>query len=181
MEENLGKNKAEAARERALSINPSCRVDVFPLFVHQETLETVFSEPVDFVIDAIDSMNPKLTLLTWLWKRSVPVVSSMGAARKRDSSCIKVADLMDTEVCPLARQVRKGLKNRGVGRGIAAVYSTEPAVPAVFTEEELIAYSEEEYSRGRPRHPLGSFPAVTAVFGLTAAQTVVNKIVSFAL
>jgi tRNA A37 threonylcarbamoyladenosine dehydratase len=171
VEPNLGRKKAEAARDRVFQINPRAVVSVFDSFVHRETLPALFAERPDLVIDAIDAVNPKTALLEYCWRSGIPVVSSMGAGQKSDPLALRRGDLMDSSTCPLAKTIRKYLRNRGVGRGITAVWSDEVPRPLTVTEEETAAYQAGEYSRGRPRRPIGSLPTITGIFGLTVAQT----------
>ncbi len=119
----------------------------------------------DIVIDAIDSLNPKVTLLTYCVQEQLPVLSSMGAAGRRDPTRVRVADLADTRRCPLARQVRKRLRRRGVDGGITCVFSTEP--PAPPREPDL---GDRTYDRGRVRNRLPSQMSLPGIFGYTLAS-----------
>jgi tRNA A37 threonylcarbamoyladenosine dehydratase len=167
-ESTLGRKKVEVARQRILDINPEVIVEALDLFAHHDTLEALFEGSPDMIIDAIDSLSPKLALLEGAWKRKIPVISSMGAALRRDPSLIQVADLMDTRGCPLAKQVRTKLRRRGVGRGILTVFSSEP-VDFDYKEpenEQSVEYNEQILDRGRKRMVLGSLPTITGIFGL---------------
>ena len=167
-ESTLGRKKVEVARQRILDINPEVLVEALDLFAHHDTLEALFEGSPDMIIDAIDSLSPKLALLEGAWKRKIPVISSMGAALRRDPSLIQVADLMDTRGCPLAKQVRTKLRRRGVGRGILTVFSSEP-VDFDYKEpekEQSVEYNEQILDRGRKRMVLGSLPTITGIFGL---------------
>ncbi len=173
LESTLGSPKAAEAAKRVRDINSSCSVYPMQIFVHADTLENLLEEPVDFVIDAIDSLNPKIELLETAYKRKIPVVSSMGAALRTDISKIKTADIFDTRSCPLAKLVRKRLRNRGVGRGISCVYSTETVT---FTYSEPSENNREgaEYERGRKRRILGSLPTIPGIYGLMLAHLVIR-------
>jgi tRNA A37 threonylcarbamoyladenosine dehydratase len=174
----LGRNKADVARERVLDINPDCRVDGHPLFIHEETLAQVLKPRPDVVVDAIDAVNPKLALLAGAWARDIPTFSSMGAALRRRTDCIHVADLMDSYQCPLARRMRKLLRRRDVGRGITCVFSSEE-VEFDYTDPDAEDHSDDpQYDRGRRRRVLGSLPTVTGIFGLTLANEVLNHLTS---
>jgi len=171
----LGWPKVEVAAERVRDINPDCEVEPLRLFVHVETLDEALSGPPDLVIDAIDSYAPKLELLSAALTRGVPLISSMGAALRTDPSRIKVGLLAETEVCPLARRLRKGLRQRGLEPTMPCVYSDEPADAAkVFAPEEL---GEGELDRGRQRRALGSLPTLTGIFGLTVANEAIRQLV----
>ncbi len=177
LESTLGRSKAEAAAERVLDINPGCRVSPLKIFVHHDTMDTVLEGPVDFVIDAIDSLNPKIELLASAYERGIPVVSSMGAALRTDFSLVKTGDIFDTYSCPLAKMVRKRLRNRGVGRGIKCVFSTEK-VSFSYTDPGDESFDEgPEYVRGRIRRTLGSLSTIPGIYGLVLANMVVNGII----
>ncbi|MGE4585074.1 MAG: ThiF family adenylyltransferase [Sphaerochaeta sp.] len=176
--DTLGALKTEVARKRVLSINPECNLEVLSLFVQQETLDQILEGPVDLVIDAIDSLNPKCALLQEAYKRNIPVISSMGAALRRDPFLVRKADLMDTYGCPLARQVRSNLKKRGVGKGIEVVFSPE-LVRFTYRkpeEEEHADFNEQIVDRGRRRNVLGSLPTITAIFGQQLAHLALSRL-----
>ncbi|NSW55336.1 MAG: tRNA threonylcarbamoyladenosine dehydratase [Armatimonadetes bacterium] len=171
LESTIGQPKAEAARERVLDINPSCQVEAFKIFVHGDTLGQVLAGPPDLVIDAIDSMRPKVELLAGCIQRGVPVISSMGAALRTDPTRIRCGPLSATQCCPLARRVRKALRARGLDAGISCIYSDEPAdTRFVVPPEESGEPWCDEFARGRPRRALGSLPTLTGIFGLFAAN-----------
>ena len=166
----LGEPKAEVAKGRVLDINPGCRVKAICDFAHGDVLGHLEQRP-DLVVDAIDSLNPKVSLLEALVRAEIPVVSSMGAARRRDPCGACYGWIGETRVCPLARSVRKALRRRGVSTEIPCVYSTES--PAVG--EALSAPTEAPgCSRGRERLDMGSLASVTAVFGAMLGQLAIE-------
>lgn len=176
--DSLGRLKTEVAAERVKAINPDCKLEALPLFVQQETLGQILEGDIDLVIDAIDSLNPKCSLLQEAYNRNIPVISSMGAALRRDPFLVRKADLMDTYGCPLARAVRTSLRKRGVGRGIDVIYSPE-LVQFTYRkpeEEEHADFNEQIIDRGRKRNVLGSLPTVTAVFGQQLAHLALSKL-----
>lgn len=180
LESTRGKPKCEVAADRIRDINPECSVEALQLFADETTLTHILAEPIDILIDAIDSMNPKLTLLSGAWHQGITIFSSMGAALRRDPFALRRADLFDTHTCPLARQVRGKLKKRGVGRGITAVFSSEKVDFTYMEpeEEERSDLNEQILDRGRRRRVLGSMPTVTGLFGLTLAQLAIEKLIS---
>lgn len=107
----LGCSKAAVALERLKLINPGVKAEALELFAAQETLERIFDNEPDLVIDAIDSLNPKIQMLAECSRRGLRTISSMGAATRTDPSKIKVADLLQTRVCPLAARVRRDRKS----------------------------------------------------------------------
>ncbi|MBK5200459.1 MAG: tRNA threonylcarbamoyladenosine dehydratase [Spirochaetaceae bacterium] len=166
--DTVGKDKAEEAKNRVLSINRDCNVQVIKSFFSLEESETIFSEKFDLVIDSIDSLNPKCQLLEYCYNNKIPVISSMGAALKRNPSLIQYSDLFDSYGDRLAKIVRKRMTARGVGRGIKVVFS--PEIVRYNYEKAEDINKEETIKRGRKRNVLGSLPTVTGIFGLTIAH-----------
>jgi len=176
LESTLGRSKAETAAERVKDINPRCNVEAMNLFIHYDTMDEVLKRPVSFVVDAIDSLNPKIELLSAAYKSGIPVVSSMGAALRTDVSKIKTGDIFSTHSCPLAKIVRKRLRNRGVGQGIRCVYSTEMVTFEYENAMENTADEGPEYKRGRERRTLGSLSTIPGIYGLILANMVIEGI-----
>ncbi len=207
LESTIGRPKVELARERVLDINPACRVEVLRQFMHVETMDEILG-PVaatdgasavrpDIIIDAIDSLTPKVELLTAIAARHLRVVSSMGAARRTDPTAIRIGPLKAVRNCPLARWIRKRLRGRGVALDFPCVYSIElppdaavgsqsvgcesvggevgvdqsaaPTTSATLEEEDFLI-------RGRKRRPMGSLPTITGIFGLMTANTAVKML-----
>lgn len=169
----VGQKKTEVARHRVLDINPDCKVEIRETFVNADTLPELLSEPLDFVVDAIDALNPKCCLIEALCQREIPFISSMGAALKSDPSCIKVGALSTSKNCSLAKFIRKRLRKRGLDISrISCVYSDEQ----VCLPETALQESEAPADNGRVRHILGSLPTITAIFGLTIANQVILKL-----
>ena len=165
----VGRRKTEVARERVLEINPDCRVEVCDLFVNRETIPQLLRMPVDFVVDAIDSLNAKCCLIEALQQAGIPFVSSMGAALKTDPSQIRLGSLAQTENCSLARLVRQRLRRRGVDlQRVLCVSSRELPRPVPDAKPQ----------DGRERRPLGSLPTITAIFGLMMANEVICRLIT---
>ncbi len=120
----LGQYKADAARERALEINPEARVTARRVFYGPDTAGDFDFSQYDYVIDAIDTVTGKLALIQQALAVGTPIISCMGAGNKLDPTAFRVADIYETSVCPLARVMRKELKRRGVRR-LKVVYSQE--------------------------------------------------------
>ena len=175
-ESTLGKKKVLVAKQRIEDINPAAVVEPLDLFAHEETLDTILAGRVDVVIDAIDSLTPKLALLEGAYRRNLPIISSMGAALRTDPSLITTGDLMDTYGCPLAKQVRTKLRRRGIDRGILTVFSSEP-VRYTYREPEdepHADFNEQILDRGRTRKVLGSLPSITGMFGLRVGHEAIQ-------
>ncbi len=170
LQSTIGKPKTEVALKRLSDINPACNIIQENRFADAGSIPEILSDKPDVVIDAIDSVGPKTELLAYSYLNEIPVLSSMGAARRSDPLAVKVGDLFDTVTCPLARLVRKSLKRRGITQGIKCVYSTE--FPAHPVKQKLV--NEESGGEGRPVKFLGSLPTVTGVFGLVLASEAIK-------
>lgn len=167
----VGRKKTEVAAERVREINPHCEIVVKDMFVDSCNLPELLALKPDYVIDAIDSLTPKCCLIEALCGRGIPFISSMGAALKTDTSCIKLAKLNQTKNCGLSRMLRQRLKRRGVDlKNVACVYSDEQT----NLLEEAILLTEDGQ-----RNILGSLPTITAVFGLSIANEVIKQLSGF--
>ena len=176
LDTTLGRPKVEVARERIAAINPRCRVEALQLFAGDDTLEQILTPAPDILVDAIDSMNPKVQLLTAAHTRHIPIISSMGAALRSDPTQIRIADLMDTKNCPLAKRLRQRIRRAGIERGISCVFSTE-AVSYHYDEPEEQPDTDAPFGdRGRQRRSLGSLPTLTGIFGLIIANSVILRL-----
>ncbi len=173
MESTLGKKKVAAAADRVRDINPSCRVEPLELFIDDITVEEIFRRSPDIIVDAIDSMNPKVQLLRSSYLSGIPTFSSMGAALRKDPLAIRVGDLSESNHCPLAKRIRKRLRKDNIVSGITCVYSTEK-VDFDYRQEIGAAQIETGMDRGRKRNTLGSLPTITAIFGLVLANEVIR-------
>lgn len=126
----IGKYKVEVMRDRILEINPDCDVRVHQCFYLPETADQFDFSTYDYVVDAVDTVTAKVTLVLEAQKAGVPIISCMGAGNKLDASALEVADIYDTSVCPLARVMRAELRKRGV-KHLKVVYSKEPALTPI--------------------------------------------------
>ncbi len=120
----LGMKKTEAAKERALSVSPECEVETYDLFYLPDTAERVDLTRYDWVIDAVDTVAAKVELICRAKAQNVNIVSSMGTGNKLSADFV-IKDISETTVCPLARAVRKQLRERGVTSGVDVLFSTE--------------------------------------------------------
>ena len=172
LESTLGLTKTKAASCRVKEINPGCEVEELNLFADQQSLQQILSPKPDLLIDAIDTIGPKIELLAGAWQQGVPVISSMGAALRTDSAQIRTADLFETSQCPLARRIRKKLRGRGIGQGITCVYSLEE-VHSGYQKQRPDSRDEEP---GGGKRIMGSLPTITAIFGLTMANLALARL-----
>ena len=164
----LGMPKAEVVARRLLDINPRLKLGVLNEFLRDERTEEVLSATrYDFVVDAIDSLSPKVFLLYHALLRKIPIVSSMGAGAKIDPSQVRIADISKTSNCALAKAVRKRLRGLGVQKGIPVVYSTEMANP-----DAVIEVNDEACKRTTT----GTVSYMPAIFGCYLASYVIRNI-----
>ena len=172
LESTVGRNKTEVALERLADINPDCRLSAVHRFADKDSIPDILTSSPDIVIDAIDSVGPKIELLAYAAANGIPIVSSMGAARRHDPRAVRTGDIFSTANCPLARLMRKALRRRGITEGISCVYSEElpDRPPHGVLDEELTA-------SGHSQKVLGSLPTVTGVFGLLLADTAIKFLI----
>lgn len=126
-EETVGMKKTDAAEKRFLSINPELIVERFDIFYLPETADKINLSDYDFIIDAIDNVTAKIELIVRAEKQGVPIISSMGTGNKLSPEMLEIADIYKTSVCPLARVMRRELKNRGVKK-LKVIYSKEEPI-----------------------------------------------------
>lgn len=169
----IGELKTDAAECRVMDINPECTLEKYPVVISSDNL-SIFSS-ADIILDCIDSLGAKIELLSYAYEHGIPAVSSMGAALRRSVTHIHIADIMDTYGCPLAKEVRKGLRKKGISKGIRCVFSSEEVR---FTYRDPDTDSEAENMPGteRKRPVLGSLPTVTAVFGEYMAELALKNL-----
>lgn len=164
----LGKPKAEVVGQRLLDINPRLKLTVLNEFLRDERTEEVLSaQKFDFIVDAIDSLSPKVFLLYYAHRHEIPIVSSMGAGAKMDPTQIKIADISKSFNCALAKAVRKRLRAMGLNKGIPVVFSTEIANP-----EAIIEVTNEQCKRSTA----GTVSYMPAIFGCYLASYVIRNI-----
>ena len=154
----IGKSKVEIMRERILEINPSAKVEtVQKFYLPNEDAEIFFVCKYDYVVDAIDTITAKINLVAECSRRKINLISSMGAGNKLDPTKFKVTDIFKTSTDPVAKVMRKKLKELGI-KNLKVVYSDE--VPKKFSEEKII----------------GSISFVPSVAGLILASEVVKDL-----
>ena len=169
----LGQKKVDVAKVRILDIAPENKVDTYDLLINQQTVQKLVDLKPDFVVDAIDSLNPKVCLIETLVKNKIPFVSCMGAALKTKPNLIQVEKMKKTKNDPLAAFIRKYLRRRGVDLNFPVVYS-----PELVQDKSKLALPENIPEKGRARHQMGSLPTITGIFGLTCAQVVLDYLLT---
>jgi len=173
---DVGRPKVTVLAEHLARTCPDTAVTEHREFCHEETLPGLLqpgsTAAPDLVVDAIDSRNPKVTLLAFCLREGLPVIASMGAAARRDPAAVRIGDLSASRICPLARHVRKFLKRRGFAAGIPCVWSEE--VPASPREPDL---GDRTCERGRVRNRLPSQMSLPGIFGYALATMALDRLV----
>ena len=162
--QNIGEPKVRAAAERARAINPDITVIPWELFYLPDTADKVDLSVYDYIIDAVDTLTAKLLLVERAKAAGVPIISSMGTGNKQDITRLRVSDIKKTEICPLARRMRKELRERGID-SLLCVWSDEKPMSAADTGE---------LKGDRPAPASAIF--VPAAAGLLMAKEVINAI-----
>jgi len=164
----VGKYKVDVAKERILSINPECRVNAYRTFYLPENSNEFDFGVYDYVVDAIDTVTAKISLVMKCNECNTPIISSMGTGNKLDPCMLEVSDIYKTSVCPLARVMRKELKDRGI-KALKVVYSKEEPIKPNVPE------SESDKTSKKPIPASTSF--VPSVAGLIIASEVIKDLV----
>lgn len=163
----VGKDKVDVMKERILDINPDATVETRNCFFLPENADTFDFSKYSYVVDAVDTVTAKLTIIEAAKAANVPVISSMGTGNKLDPTRFEVTDIHKTSVCPLAKVMRHECKKRGIKK-LKVVYSKEDPVKSALN-------SEEKLPEGRRSIP-GSVAFVPSVAGLIIAGEVIKDI-----
>lgn len=165
---NVGTSKVQLMKERILEINPQASVLAIRDFIDEDNVgEFIRRFKPNFVIDAIDSISPKIALIKYCIENNVKIISSMGAGGRLDPSKIQYADISKTTNCALARTVRERLKKQGITKGLPTVFSTEPV-----KKESIITVTDERNKCST----LGTVSYFPALFGCYLAAYVINNL-----
>lgn len=135
----VGKPKVEVAKERILEINPDTNVEIHQKFFMPDS-EEILDNTIDYVVDAVDTVTAKIELVIRANKLNIPIISSMGTGNKLDPTKFGVTDIYKTSVCPLAKVMRKELKNRGIKK-LKVVYSKEEPIKTNIIQQKPIPAS----------------------------------------
>ncbi len=165
----VGKLKTDVLAERLKDINPAVNLLVIPEYVEEENLEAIFAQAgeLDYVVDAIDTLAPKISLIKYCVEHKIPHVSAMGAGAKLDATKIRIADISKSYNCPLAYILRKKLRKEGISKGFKVVFSEElPSRDAIVPMEERNKKSQ-----------VGTISYLPAVFGCICAQAAIEHLI----
>lgn len=165
LQSTVGKPKTVVMKERLLDINPALEIKIFEEYIDEGALAVLLDGGYDYVVDAIDTLMPKILLLEQAVKYGLPLVSSMGSGGKSDPTKICITDFEKSYNCRLAYLLRKNLRKRGVENGFKVVFSTEQV------NRKLL--SEAEGERNKKSIP-GTVSYVPAIFGCMLSSVVVE-------
>lgn len=164
----VGRQKADVLAERLRDINPDIQLEVVNRYIRdEETYRLLDAAPYDYVVDAIDTLSPKLALIAAALERRLPLVSSMGAGAKMDPTKLEIADISKTHHCPLAHMLRKRLHKLGIRSGFRAVFSPEPM------REGAMILCEEQNKKSN----VGTISYIPALFGIGCASVVIRGLI----
>jgi tRNA A37 threonylcarbamoyladenosine dehydratase len=164
----VGMSKVQVVGDRLMDINPELNLIRLEEFLSPERAFEIVTSEYDYVLDCIDSITPKLNLLIASKRKKVKVISNMGAGGKYDASKVKVRDISRTEYCPLAKNMRKRLKEHKISKGVKAVFSTEVPDQSSIKLTDGKNYKKSFY---------GTNSWMPCLFGLHAAETVVKHLI----
>lgn len=157
LDSTIGKNKTEVLKERLLDINSNCHVETISDFIDKDNIDILFKNPVDYVIDACDTVSTKILLIEECIKRNIKVISSMGMGKKLDLSKLKIMDIRKTSYDKLAKVVRKKLKDDGINEKVMVLSSDEEPIDT--------------------KDNIGSYSPLTSYAGLLIADYVIKDII----
>ncbi len=163
----VGEYKTKLMKERIEDIHSEATVYTHETFVLPENLAEIFDRPVDYIIDAIDTVTAKLALAAYANEHSIPIISCMGTGNKLHPELFEITDISKTSVCPLCRVMRKELKMRGIEH-----------LKVLYSKEKPLSVSEKDTgeNKGMRRALPGSISFVPPVAGLLIAGEVIREI-----
>ena len=169
LKSTIGMPKTEAVGNRLIDINPRLRLTRVQEFIRDDRMIEILDEGFDYIVDAIDTLSPKIFLIYHSVRKELPVVSSMGAGGKLDPSRIEITDISKTYNCTLARILRKRLHKLGIRRGVQAVFSPEE-VP-----EESVEPTDDEQNKAST---VGTISYMPPAFGCACASVVIRSLIN---
>ncbi len=177
----VGKPKVEVMRDRVLEINPKCEVTIIQKFYMPDVAEEILDSSFDYIVDAIDTVTAKIDLVVRANQLGIPIISAMGAGNKTDPTRFQVSDIFKTTVDPLAKVVRKELRNRGIKK-LKVVYSTEEPIKPVETETSSCSAGcicpKGTARKCTVKHQIpGSLSFVPSVMGLIIGGEVIKDLI----
>ncbi len=165
---NKGQSKAELMTKRLKDINPDIEITAISEFIRDDYMKEILNEDFDYVVDAIDTLSPKIYLIYHSLNKGLKIISSMGAGGKLDPSLVQIADLKKSYNCKLARNLRKRLRKLGVNGGFKVVFSPEDVNP-----EAVIKTPYEQNKKSN----VGTISYMPSLFGIYCASQVIRDLI----
>jgi tRNA A37 threonylcarbamoyladenosine dehydratase len=166
---NHGEPKVRIMAERLKAINPELQLDAVQSFVEPGMVQELLARRPDYLIDAIDSITPKVTFIRLAVESGIPLVSSMGAGAKLDPTRLSVVDISRTYNCPFAQQIRKNLRSHGIRKGVKAVFSPEQPI-----RESLMLTDGKNFKKSA----YGTISYMPATFGAVTASVAIRDLMA---
>lgn len=181
---NYGRAKVDAMAERVKAINPDAAVVTWKTFIQEGNMEAILHGRISYVIDAIDTVSAKVALIRYCLEREIPVISAMGTGNKFDPAALRIDDISRTHTCPLAKAVRKLLREQNISKGVKVVYSTEP--PAAVQTDVVTCHSgcicphrdENAFNCTKRRQIPGSTSYLPPIAGMMLAGEVIRDLLA---
>lgn len=169
LDSTVGRLKTEVLAQRLRDINPKVDLTIISEYLEPENISEIFAGAgaLDFVVDAIDTLAPKISLIKYCVQGGIPLVSSMGSGAKMDATKIRIADISKSFNCPLAYMLRKKLRKEGISKGFKVVFSEE------LPDRDAIVPMEERNKKSQ----VGTISYLPAVFGCVCAQVALEHLV----
>ncbi len=160
----IGKNKVDVCKERMLDINPNAKIESKNIFLTKENFDQISFDGFDFIIDAIDTVTVKLLIVEKSKSKNIPAISCMGTGNKIHPELFQICDISKTSVCPLAKVMRKELKDRNISN-----------LPVLFSTEKPISQNEKSEQRKIPPASISTTPSIA---GLLISNFVIAQIIN---
>ena len=169
LDSTIGRPKTEVMSERLRDINPNLVQDVISEYLTEDNVADILgSRHIDFLVDAIDTLGPKVALIKWCVTNHIPLVSSMGSGAKSDMTKIRIADISKSFNCPLASMLRKRLRKERISKGFQVVFSEE------LPERDAVIPMEDRNKKSQ----VGTISYLPASFGCACAQAAVSYLIT---
>lgn len=175
LDSTIGRPKTEVVAARLKDINPKLELTIVSDYITEDNIPQLIGPfRPDYLVDAIDTLAPKLALIRWCVGQGIPLVSSMGSGAKRDLTKVRITDISKTFNCPLAHFVRKKLRKFGIHKGFKAVFSEE-----LPDESSIVLMDKEEQASTRnKKSQAGTLSYLPAVFGCACAQAAIEHLIN---
>lgn len=168
LESTQGKSKVDLMAERLMDINPALKLNKLNVYLREEKILEVLSNDFDYVVDAIDTLSPKVFFIKNCFERKLPLVSSMGSGGRLDPSQIKVTDISKSYACNFAQILRKRLHGWNIYTGFKVVFSPE------VVHKNVVVVTDNERNK---KSTVGTISYMPAIFGLTIASVVIRDLI----